>query len=48
MANVMEEKTLIKTRHLARFGKTVYYYSDGTKKTEYWESIDTFCANDGI
>lgn len=44
----MEEKTLIKTRHFARFGKTIYYYSDGTKETEYWESLDTFCAKEGI
>lgn len=44
----MEEKILIKTRHFARFGKTVYYYSDGTKKVENWESLDTFCTNEGI
>ena len=44
----MEEKTLIKTSHFARLGKTIYYYSDGTKKVEYWEGIDTFCAKEGI
>lgn len=42
------EARITKVRHYKAARKSVRYYSDGTKVTEYWQSIDEFCNEMGI
>lgn len=44
----MDTKHIVKTRCYAAQGKTIYYFSDGSKLTRYWQSLDEFCNDMGI
>ena len=42
------EARITKVRHYKAARKSVRYYSDGTKVTEYWQTTDEFCNEQGI
>lgn len=41
-------RKISKTRRMMDSRKTIYYYDDGTRDIEYWESLDEFCNFMGI
>lgn len=46
---IMEtKKVIVKKRLFYTKRKTIYYYSDGSKKVVYWQSTDEFCNEMGI
>lgn len=44
----LKTRNLVKTRLYSHLRKTIYYYDDGSKEVNYWESINEFCNSIGI